>query len=500
MLFNSWNFLVFFPVVVLVYCVVPKKIKALWLLAASYYFYMCWNPRYIALILFSTAATYFSGLGIDSVNRRFPDQERKKKRLKKWIVAGCFTVNLAILCLFKYFDFFIQNLNTLLQGTGVAITNPFSFVLPVGISFFTFQALGYIVDVYREEIPAEKNFIHYALFVSFFPQLVAGPIERSKNLLAEIREIPRKKMWDYERITSGLIIMVYGLFLKMVIADRVSLLADGIFNDYRQYNALGLWIGAGAFALQIYCDFAGYSTIAIGAARVMGFSLMENFDTPYFARSIREFWRRWHISLSTWFKDYLYIPLGGNRCSRARRYFNLMVTFLVSGIWHGAGWHFIAWGGLHGLYQIAGDLTKSFRERILRLLRIRTDSGVHKLFQTALTAILVVIAWVFFRMESLPDALQYLQGMFLVPAFQGSRSFHVLTFARSEWIVLLAGTLVVFLAGLVKYNLRMNVDEFLKTRSTALRWVLIYFLIFSVIIFGQYGPEYNPQAFIYFQF
>ncbi len=500
MLFNSWNFLVFFPAVVLIYCVIPKRIKAVWLLVASYYFYMCWNPKYIALILFSTVATYLSGLGIDRINKRYPDQEQKRKRRSKWIIAGCFTANLGVLCLFKYLDFLVQNINAVLKNTGFVLTNPFSFVLPVGISFFTFQALGYIVDVYRGEIAAEKNFVHYALFVSFFPQLVAGPIERSKNLLAEIHDIPRKKMWDYERMTSGLIIMVYGLFLKMVIADRVSILADGIFSDYQQYNALGLWIGAGAFALQIYCDFAGYSTIAIGAARVMGFSLMENFDTPYFARSIREFWRRWHISLSTWFKDYLYIPLGGNRCSRIRRYFNLMVTFLVSGIWHGAGWHFIVWGGLHGLYQIVGDLTKSCREKALRFLKIRTESRFHKLFQTAFTVILVVIAWVFFRMEALPDAFRYIQGMFLVPSLQGSRSFQVFTFGKSEWIVLFAGAAIVFLVGLIKYNLHMNIDEFLKKRSTAVRWLLIYFLIFAIIIFGQYGPEYNPQAFIYFQF
>lgn len=394
----------------------------------------------------------------------------------------------------------MQNINALLEGTGFTITNPFSFVLPVGISFFTFQALGYIVDVYRGEITAEKNFIHYALFVSFFPQLVAGPIERSKNLLAEIHDIPRKKMWDYERMTSGLIIMVYGLFLKMVVADRVSVLADGIFNDYQQYNAVGLWIGAGAFALQIYCDFAGYSTIAIGAARVMGFSLMENFDTPYFARSIREFWRRWHISLSTWFKDYLYIPLGGNRCSRLRRYFNLMVTFLVSGIWHGAGWHYIVWGGLHGLYQIVGDLTKSCREKALCLLRIRPDSNIRKLLQTAVTALLVIVAWVFFRMESLPDALQYIRGMFLVSSLHGTRTFQVFTFGKSEWFVLFAAASVVFLTGLIKYNLHMNIDVFLKKRRTVIRWLVIYILLFSIIIFGQYGPEYNPQAFIYFQF
>ena len=365
MLFNSWEFLIFFPIVVLIYFVIPKKVKHIWLLVSSCYFYMCWNPKYILLIGFSIVATYLSGILLDKASRLektgILDQKAALRR-KKWVVAACFLVNLLILATFKYADFILQNFNAALRFLHLpSVKERFSFVLPVGISFYTFQALSYTMDVYRGEIDAEKDFTKYALFVSFFPQLVAGPIERSRNLLKDIRDIPQKKLWDYDRITSGLTTMLYGMFLKLVIADRVSILVDNIFDTYRHQTPLALWIGAIGFAFQIYCDFASYSTIAIGAAKVMGFTLMENFDTPYFARSIKEFWRRWHISLSTWFRDYLYFPLGGSRCSKVRKYLNLMIVFLVSGLWHGAGWHFVAWGFLHGLYQVVGDATLPVR-------------------------------------------------------------------------------------------------------------------------------------------
>lgn len=353
------------------YFVIPKKGKSFWLLLASYYFYMSWNPKYIVLILFSTVITYLSGILLGRAEERTFISARARMRQKKWIVFLCCAANLGLLGFFKYFDFLLKNLNYVSEKvTGITFSNPFDFVLPVGISFYTFQALGYMIDVYRREIPAEKNFIRYALFVSFFPQLVAGPIERSGNLLKDIQEIPDKKMWDYERITSGLITMVWGMFLKLVITDRISAVTDAVFSGNEGFNSLALWLGAIAFSLQIYCDFSGYSTIAIGAARVMGFHLMENFNTPYFSRSIKEFWRRWHISLSTWFRDYLYIPLGGNRCSRIRRYLNLMITFLVSGFWHGAGWTFIIWGGVHGAYQIVGEALMPVRRGIGKAFRI----------------------------------------------------------------------------------------------------------------------------------
>ena len=504
MLFNSWEFLIFFPVVVMVYFLIPKRVKYLWLLVTSYYFYMCWNPKYIVLIAFSTVATYFSGVLLDGIGARRRAGalgEASAVRLRKLVVAGCFLVNLLILAFFKYWAFLLENVNTLLGRLGfAAIENRFSFVLPVGISFYTFQALSYTVDVYRGDIPAERNILKYALFVSFFPQLVAGPIERSGNLLADIHDIPNKKLWDYDRITRGLTLMLYGMFLKLVIADRVSIFVDGVFPRYAECGSGVLWAAAACFALQIYCDFASYSTIAIGAAKVMGFTLMENFDTPYFARSIKEFWRRWHISLSTWFRDYLYIPLGGSRCPRLRRYFNLMVVFLVSGLWHGAGWHFVIWGCLHGLYQIVGDVLAPARERVAALLRVNRASRAHKLFQTILTCALVVVAWVFFRADTLGQAMGYLGGMFALEGVTGSTELFSLGLDNVEWIILLCAVAVLLMFSLARYNRHETPDQFLAGWRLPLRWLALYVLLFAIIIFGKYGPKYDKQAFIYFQF
>lgn len=289
---------------------------------------------------------------LNLANSHFEGQ--KQLFVKKSVVAGSFLINLGILFFFKYFDFILDNLNNVLKGFNIEVLNkPFDIILPVGISFYTFQALSYTMDVYREEIKAEKNILKYALFVSFFPQLVAGPIERSKNLLMQINTVPLKKLLNYERIMSGLSTMLYGYFLKMVIADRIAVIVNTVYDQYYMFGSVELVFASICFAIQIYCDFSSYSMIAVGAAKVMGFDLMENFNTPYFASSIKDFWRRWHISLSTWFRDYLYIPLGGNRCSTVRKYFNLILTFLISGLWHGAQWHYILWGG--GAWNLSGD-------------------------------------------------------------------------------------------------------------------------------------------------
>ncbi len=293
--------------------------------------------------IFSTAVTYASGLLINRVNKI--EDKKKSTRWKRICVELSFIINLSILFLFKYFDFAIDNINKVLGHLNMQLLNPsFDVVLPVGISFYIFQALSYTVDVYREDVKAEKNFLRYALFVSFFPQLVAGPIERSKKLLEQMYE---KHYFDGQRVKDGLLLMIWGGFQKIVIADRVAIVVDTVFNNYPQYGGMYIVVAAILFAFQIYCDFSGYSIIAMGAAKVMGFRLMENFNCPYFSKSVAEFWRRWHISLSTWFRDYLYIPLGGNRKGNLRKYINLMIVFIVSGLWHGASWSFIVWGALN---------------------------------------------------------------------------------------------------------------------------------------------------------
>ncbi|MDE6421087.1 MAG: MBOAT family protein, partial [Lachnospiraceae bacterium] len=320
MQFNSVDFMIFFPIVLIVYFFMPKRIRICWLLISSYYFYMSWNAIYALLIGGSTIVTYVSGLLLGKFSKRGGKTGQTKKKMT---VVVCIVINLGILAVFKYGNFTIETVNALLNTLHIqVIDRRFDLLLPVGISFYTFQALGYIIDVYREDVEVEKNFMRYALFVSFFPQLVAGPIERSKNLLSQIKNIHNVKLWNARRVTSGAILMVWGFFMKMVIADRVSLLVDTVFDNYRMYGSTELVLAAIGFTLQIYCDFGSYSIIAIGAAKIMGFNLMENFNTPYFARNIRDFWSRWHISLSTWFKDYLYIPLGGNRKGKIRKAVN----------------------------------------------------------------------------------------------------------------------------------------------------------------------------------
>lgn len=343
MLFNSTQFLIFFPIVTIAYFLIPHRIRYIWLLLASYYFYMCWNPKYALLIATSTVITWLSGLLIDRTNKSTADLKNKIFKKKLWVGLS-FASNLAILFFFKYFDFALRNLNAVLAQFNFELIQPgFDVILPVGISFYTFQALSYTMDVYRGEIYAEKNILKYALFVSFFPQLVAGPIERSKNLLKQFNE---EHCFDYDRVKNGLLLMLWGFFMKLVIADRVALLVDQVYNNWEQYAGFEIVVATVFFAVQIYCDFGSYSNIAIGAAQVMGFTLMENFRQPYFATSVADFWRRWHISLTSWFRDYLYIPLGGNRKGQLRKYLNVMIVFVTSGLWHGASWHFVVWGGL----------------------------------------------------------------------------------------------------------------------------------------------------------
>lgn len=494
MLFNSIDFLIFFPIVAIVYYVIPKKAKTLWLLIASYYFYMSWNAIYALLILTSTVVTYISGILISKA-----DSVKKKK----WVVAGSFTINLGILFFFKYFDFLLDNINAVTSKVGISvISNPFDIVLPVGISFYTFQALSYTVDVYRKDIDAEKNFFRYALFVSFFPQLVAGPIERSGNLLSQIQRLKDEKLFDYKKVVSGFSLMCWGMFLKMVLSDHLSVFVDGVWNNLHMAGMTATIIAAIAFSFQIYCDFGAYSTIAIGAARMMGFDIMENFNTPYFSTSIAEFWRRWHISLSTWFKDYLYIPLGGSRCSKIKKYRNLMITFLVSGLWHGANWTYVIWGGIHGIYQVVGDLLKPVKEKLVRLFKVDVTASSHKAGKILVTFILTTFAWIFFRADTLSDAGMFFRRMITRPdpwaLFDGS----LYTFGTDvkDFHIIVVAMLALLLADILRYVKKVDVGEYLYRQNLWFRWIVLFALILMCVIYGAYGINFNSAQFIYFQF
>ena len=495
--FNSINFMIFFPVVLALYFVIPKALRQIWLLAASYYFYMSWNARYALLIAASTLITYVSGIAIE----RYRDSGRTGRRLT--VLFSCLGINLGILLFFKYGNFLIASLDRGLELLHIgSVDQRFYFLLPVGISFYTFQALGYTIDVYRGDVRAETNLIRYALFVSFFPQLVAGPIERSKNLLSQMQNIAEIKLWNARRVTSGTILMIWGFFVKMVIADRAAVLVNTVFDNYRMYGSTELVLAAVFFALQIYCDFGSYSLIAIGAAKIMGFELMENFNTPYFACSIRDFWSRWHISLSTWFRDYLYIPLGGNRRGRVRKSVNIMIVFLASGLWHGADWSYVVWGGIHGAYQVIGDYLASFREKCIRKLRVNTACFSWKFLQTTVTFILVVFAWIFFRADSIGDALQYIRRIWVRPTpwvlFNGE--IFTLGLDRPEMNILFVAICMLGLVDLVRYRKKMTLDVFLMQQNLWFRGGIMIGLVVLIFVCGKYGVGFDPQQFIYFQF
>ena len=495
MLFNSYGFLVFFPIVVVIYFLLPKRISYLWLLAASYYFYMGWNAKYALLLLVSTTITYVSGMLIQWLNDRHPD----KICAKKWVVAGSFISNLAILFFFKYFNFTIESMNTVLRYIDLpTINTSLDVLLPVGISFYTFQALGYTVDVYRGEIRAERNFFRYALFVSFFPQLVAGPIERSKNLLNQLRN---PKSFSYERMCDGLMMMIWGYFLKLVIADRIAIFVDNMYGNVGVYDGRYLLLASVLFAVQIYCDFAGYSTIAIGAAEVMGFQLMDNFNSPYLSQSVAEFWRRWHISLSSWFKDYLYFPLGGNRKGKVRKYINIMIVFLVSGLWHGANWSYVVWGGLNGIYQVVGAIFTPVRNRIKEKLHLKKSPLPLVIIYMIVTFILVDFTWIFFRADNVQHAFAVIDSIFNMnnQVLLENGTLYDLGLSRPNFIVLGVSLVILLAADICKYR-GIKVRSVILNLNIVIRWAVIIAGILGILVFGIWGSGYSATNFIYFQF
>ncbi len=498
MLFNSTEFLLFFPVAVLLYFVFPKKIRNYWLLVCSYFYYMCWNPKYIALLVASTVVTYLSGLGMEWA-KNSGKEEKQIVRIKNWIVAASFILNIGLLFYFKYINFAMDTITRIMAKFGITVTAPvFDVVLPVGISFYIFQALSYTMDVYRDEIYAEKNFFRYALFVSFFPQLVAGPIERSKNLL---KQLATPGEFNYDNVRSGLLTMMWGYFLKMVIADRCAILVDTVYNNVSGYFGYQLVLASVLFALQIYCDFMSYSTIAIGAARVLGYDLMENFHLPYFATSIKDFWRRWHISLSSWLRDYLYIPLGGNRKGRIRKYFNIMVTFFVSGLWHGAAFTYIFWGVLHGIYQIIEDVLKPFTDKLLEKIKINPDNKLLYVCKIVVTFVFVDIAWVFFRANSIGDAFTVLKNSLYTANLATIKvDLWALGLDMRNMGMLMVGTLVLFISSVMRANGDQSNKTLLVEWISRRNFIIRYALYWSCMLMIIFSMDITGQEFIYFQF
>lgn len=512
MLFNSLDFLVFFPAVVLLYYCIPNKFRYIWLLICSYYFYMCWNVEYALLLLLSTAITYVSGILIAGLREREQQEGREgagedgaykssagKGGAVKAVVAVSFTLNLAILFFYKYFNFLTENLQQIFSIVNIQIKLPeLDLLLPVGISFYIFQALGYTMDVYRGDVKVEKNFLRYAVFVSFFPQLVAGPIERSKNLLKQFSE---EHKFHLETVKENLLLMAWGYFCKMVIADRIAVFVDAVYGDYVQYGGWYIVVATVLFAFQIYCDFAGYSTIAMGAAGVMGFKLMENFNAPYCAVSVPDFWRRWHISLTSWFRDYLYIPLGGNRKGRLRKYLNKIIVFLVSGFWHGAQWSYVIWGGLNGIFIVLSEIFAPARKWLKEKTGWKENAASNKVLQAIVTFCLVDFTWIFFRAPGTKDALKMIQSIFTIKNIEifFDNSLYGLGLDRRNFIFMILSIIVLLVVD-VCHSKGIRIRVWLKTQNVWFRWLVSIALIEAVLIFGIWGVGYDKAAFIYFQF
>ncbi len=494
MSFVSVEFLIFFPVVAAVYFWIPQRFRNYWLLGASYFFLMQANAAYAVFLAAVTVITWAGGALVARADR---GGEAAAPNWKKLPAVLSLTAIFAILAVFKYLNFFEGLSAGLLSIFGVSIhPSPSDLLLPAGISFYTFQAATYVIDVYRRDVKPEKNLFQYALFVSFFPQLLSGPIEESRSMLPQFREVHR---YDYDRVRSGLLRMLWGYFEKMVVADRLGTLVDAVYDSPGKYSGLPVLLATIFFAFQIYCDFGGYSNIAIGAAEVMGFRLTENFQRPYFSKSIPEFWRRWHVSLGRWFRDYLYIPLGGNRCSRARHYLNILIVFAVCGLWHGASMTFVVWGALHGLYQVIGLTLKPVKKRAENLLGIREDAGPVKIWRAAVTFLLVDFAWIFFRAGTFSGAAVLIRNMFhfrsLAEVANGPLipGMNVLEFCAA-----LAGIVLVLAADFLGRG--CDLRKKLLGRGTACRWAVYLSAAVIILIFGNYGPLREAGQFIYSQF
>lgn len=485
MFFNSLNFAVFLPVVFVLYWLIGSgrlRFQNILLLLSSYFFYTCWDYRFLFLLMFSTFLDYFTGLKI------YQSQTEARKRFWLWLSV---LVNLGFLCVFKYYNFFTDSFSLLLNGFGVKSNFGFiDVILPVGISFYTFHGLSYIFDIYKKRIEPTRNFVDYSVFVSFFPLLVAGPIERATHLLPQIQ---KKRTFNQQQAIDGLRQILWGLFKKIVIADNCAEYANMIFNNQAQYPGSTLVLGALFFTFQIYCDFSGYSDIALGTARLFGIELIRNFAYPYFSRDIAEFWRRWHISLSSWFRDYLYIPLGGSKGSKLMQVRNIFIIFVVSGLWHGANWTFIVWGALNALYFMPLLLLNRNRNHLEVAAKGRLLPSIKELLQMLSTFVLIMFAWVFFRAESIGQAVVYIRHIFTPSLLQVPRGDTLL--GAHHPLVILGWVAVLMGIEWVGREQQYGIADFGLRWPRPVRWAFYIGLVVAIFYFS--GLQ---QQFIYFQF
>lgn len=523
MSFTSLSFFIFLPIVLLVYFVIPRKWRTGWLLLASLGFYLNFHPKYLLVIAFSTVVSYLAGRRLESLNGQqeggaqggavddgtaagnvaADGGEAVAHRKRRTVLALGIVIVTAVLVFFKYTNFLLGNMNKLLGLAGVDYSvQPLSLVLPVGLSYYTFQVISYIADVYHGKIPAEKNFLHYALYVSFFPKIISGPIERAGDFLGQVKECHNFELWNAKRVRDGIVLMLWGYFQKMVIADRLAILTGQVMDHFEAYGTVELFVAMCAFYLQLFADFAGYTDIALGVAKAMGFSLQDNFHAPFFAKNIREYWTRWHISLSTWLRDYIYIPLGGNRKGKARKYANIVITFLLSGLWHGAGWNYVFWGMLHGLYQVAEYLIQPVVDRINEILHTRTESFSYRFLRTVKTWFMVALAYIFFKVPSAVDGFRYIGRMLTRwnpwAVFDGT--LYTLGISEKYFHLMLWLVLLMFVVEWLRYHREVKLDALLAGQCVWFRYGVMIALLLGIIVFGAYGPAYDAANFLYFQF
>ncbi len=486
MLFNSINFTLFLPIVFVLYWFVANKclkLQNILLLVSSYFFYACWDWRFLFLLVFSTILDYYTGIKMYDANNQ------KTKKFWFWLSIS---INIGFLGVFKYYNFFAESFTEALSNFGLHLSPwTLNIILPVGISFYTFHGLSYVIDIYNDKINAEKNFVDYSVFVSFFPLLVAGPIERATHLLPQIQ---KKRNFSYPKAIDGLRQILWGLFKKIVIADTCSVFVDDIFKNYPDYSGGTLIVGAILFSFQIYSDFSGYSDIAIGVSKLFGIELITNFRTPYFSRNIAEFWKRWHISLSSWFRDYVYIPLGGSKSSLSKSIRNVFIIFIISGFWHGANWTYLAWGGLNAIYFIPSFIIKRYKQNIPSKNTSLYFSKLKELFEIITTFAITTLAWIFFRSKSVSDSVKYIKGIFNSSEFFTVRSTKTYELSIKPLIIYIA----IFL--IIDWYYKNENVVFTNTKTTRSS-ILLKYLFYSIAVFSiLLSIKNQATSFIYFQF
>lgn len=490
-------------VVIVVFYVLPPRVRVWWILIASLFFYCYESPEkpisdQSKYLLLAIAVSWITGLIMDVI----PSEGRLKILRTALLIEGLVT-DFGMLCYFKYTKFIIELINpSIVEKGGEAISTDFNLLMPLGISFFIFTSTGYLFDVYRGKTRAEKNPLYYALFTCFFPCIMSGPIERADHLIPQLKKLHEVKVISADRMANGVSLLVWGLFAKMVIADRIAMIVDNVYAHYYLYGSVELIFASVCYSIQIYCDFMSYSSIALGCAKLMGIDVFDNFNAPYLSQSVQEFWRRWHISLSSWLKDYVYIPLGGSRCSKLRKYLNVMITFLVSGIWHGAGLNFIIWGGIHGIFQVIDGMTSPLRKKFNELTHAKTDSFGYRFGRGLVTFICVDIAWVYFRITDFHLANEILRRMISKPDLWVlfNDGLYTLGLNRKEFNVLFIALIILVVMDIARKKTEKSVGDIMVAQPWWFRWAFIIIMLFAVLTFGIYGPAFDAANFIYLQF